>query len=132
MAPSISSRARDTLFLVGIGAAVLAASTVGCTSKIKPQIAAPVPTIDIVPGAFNKGMMAFSPDTLTVHVNDTVRMHNGDSTLHDIEPLTAGNPGWGNVSPGGNVDTQVTALGTFTYVCAIGGHTMIGTLVVAP
>jgi plastocyanin len=59
-------------------------------------------------------------------------MHNGDSILHDIEPLNAGGPGWGSIASGVDIDTKVTATGTFTYVCAIGGHTMLGTLIVAP
>jgi len=132
MAPSISSRARGFLILTVLGAPLVVLAASGCTNKMKPAAVASGPTINIVMGAFNKGMMAFSPDTLTVHVNDTVRMHNGDTILHDIEPLVAGNPGWGNISGGGHADTQVTATGTFTYVCAIGGHTMQGTLIVAP
>jgi plastocyanin len=96
-----------------------------------PPVAA---TIQIVPNAFNQGMMAFVPDTVTVHVNDVVRLHNGDSILHDIEPLTTGNiAGWGNISGGQSVDmAPVTTTGTFTYVCAIGGHTMIGRVIVLP
>ena len=71
-------------------------------------------------------------ETVTVHVNDTVRMHNGDAILHDIEPLSAGNPGWGAIAGGANIDTKLTAAGTFTYVCAVPGHNMVGTLIVAP
>jgi plastocyanin len=117
-------------------AGALAIAT-GCTSKLTdmggaPTGPRPAATITIVPGAFDKGMMAFSPDTVSVHVNDTVRLHNGDSIVHDIEPLTPGNPGWGTVSAGQDVDTQVTAAGTFTYVCAISGHAMVGRLIVAP
>jgi plastocyanin len=118
--------------LTFLGAAVVAVAAPGCTSKMKTAVVVPGPTINIVPGAFNKGMMAFSPDTITVHLNDTVRMHNGDSILHDIEPLSTGGPVWGSISGGSNSDVQATSLGTFHYVCAIGGHTMSGVLIVAP
>ncbi len=135
MAPSISSRARGFLILTILGAAVVAVVAPGCTSKMKNTLGGgttPNATINIVTNASTKGMMAFAPDTITVHVNDTVRMHNGDAILHDIEPLSAGNPGWGAIAGGANVDTKVTAAGTFTYVCAVPGHNMVGTLIVAP
>ena len=132
MAPRFSTRPRAPHPFLALALVAGALAAFGCTSKIKTPVVSTVPTINIVPSAATKGMLAFSPDSIAVHVNDTVRMHNGDSILHDIEPLTPGDPGWGNVSAGQSVDTQATAIGTFTYVCAVPGHTMIGKLTVLP
>ena len=92
----------------------------------------PNSTIEIVPGAFNKGMMAFSPDRDTVHVGNIVRMHNGDSITHNIQADAGSFPVWGSLP--GNTGSNVTAnaAGSFGYHCIIGGHTMQGTLVVLP
>ena len=139
MAPLNSSRPRvpRAFLLVALVGGIVAVT--GCTSKMKNTVggggtSAPPPaaTIVIVPSAFSKGMMAFSPDTVTVHVNDTVRMHNGDSAVHDIEPLTPGIPGWGVISAGQDVDARVTAAGSFMYLCTVSGHNMTGHLIVVP
>ena len=89
-------------------------------------------TIHIVAGAFNKGMMAFNPETTTVQVNKVVAMHNGDSITHVIQTVTAGGPSWGTVSPGNSSNATATQAGTFTFHCTVGGHTMSGVLVVNP
>jgi plastocyanin len=88
--------------------------------------------IHIVAGAFNKGGMAFSPETDTVHVNQVVRIQNDDSVLHNITTVTAGGPSWGAISAGGFKDATATAAGTFQFHCIVAGHTMSGTLVVLP
>jgi plastocyanin len=92
----------------------------------------PNSTITIVPGAFDKGMMAFSPPIDTVHVGNVVRMQNGDTSTHDIQADTGGFPSWGSLP--GNTGSNVTAsaVGTFGYHCVVSGHTMTGTLVVVP
>jgi len=92
----------------------------------------PNSTITIVPNAFNLGMMAFSPASDTVHVGNIVRMHNGDSITHNIQPDAGAFPSWGSLP--GNTGSNVTAntAGTFGYHCTIGSHTMSGTLVVLP
>jgi plastocyanin len=136
----VSSIRQRGLVVRGLTVAALVIVAAGCSNKMKDTVGGgggggttPHATINIVPGAFNKGMMAFSPATTTVSVNGIVRMHNGDSTTHDIEPLTAGHPGaWGVVGGGASSDIMVTTTGTFTYVCAIAGHTMSGTLIVTP
>jgi len=89
-------------------------------------------TITIVPNAFNKGMMAFSPASDTVHVGQTVRMHNGDSITHNIQPDTGGFPSWGSLPANTGVTITANAAGTFGYHCTIASHTMTGTLVVLP
>jgi len=137
MAPSFTLRTRGIASRGLAVAALLIVVAAGCTSKMKTVVpgggGGPVPnaTITIVPNAFNKGMMAFSPDTVTVPLNGLVRMHNGDSIQHDIEPLVASTPGqWGILSGGASADITAGTAGTFTFVCAIGGHTMSGTLIV--
>jgi len=137
MAPRISSRPRVSVWLGALAIAAGAAALAGCTQKLSeapvvPGGSPPAATIEIVPSAATKGMLAFSPDTVTVHVNDTIRLHNGDSIQHDIEPLSPGDPGWGAISPGQSLDTHATATGTFTFVCAIAGHTMVGRIIVTP
>jgi len=140
MASSISPRPRAPRVFLAVALAGFTVAAIGCTSKMKDTVGAgggtggtpPAATITIVPDAFNKGMMAFAPDTVTVHVNDIVRVHNGDSIQHDIEGLTPGDPSWGPLSAGQNHDTQVTATGTKTFVCAIAGHSMIGRVIVTP
>lgn len=89
-------------------------------------------TITIVPGAFNKGMMAFSPDSDTIHVGQTVRMNNGDSQGHNIQPNAGSFPSWGSIPAGAGVTLTANAAGTFPYHCTVNGHTMTGTLVVLP
>ena len=88
--------------------------------------------ITIVPGAFNQGMMAFSPPIDTVRVGDVVRMNNNDSATHNIQPDTGTFPSWGSLPGTTGANVTATAAGTFGYHCVIGGHTMTGSLVVLP
>jgi plastocyanin len=93
----------------------------------------PNSTITIVTGAFNKGAMAFSPPSDTVHVGDVVRMQNGDnSTNHRIQPDAGTFQSWGSLPGGTGSNVTATAAGTYGYHCVVGGHTMTGTLVVVP
>jgi plastocyanin len=92
----------------------------------------PNSTIEIVPGAFNKGMMAFSPASDTVHVNDVVRMHNSDSVTHNIQADNGTFPVWGGLPGNTGSNVTATAAGTFGYHCIVSGHSMQGTLVVLP
>jgi plastocyanin len=88
--------------------------------------------ITIVPGAFTTGMMAFNPPIDTVHVGQTVRMNNGDSQGHNIQPDAGAFPSWGSIPGGAGVTLTASAAGTFPYHCTVNGHTMNGTLVVLP
>jgi plastocyanin len=90
----------------------------------------PNATIEIDSGAFNKGNMAFSLASTTVHVGNVVRMHNGDSITHNIQADTGSFPSWGSLGPNAGSNVTATAQGTFGYHCVVGGHTMTGTLVV--
>ena len=76
-------------------------------------------------------MMAFSPPSDTVHVGDVVRMHNGDSLNHNIQPETGATfPSWGSLPANTGSNVTATAAGTFAYHCIVNGHNMTGTLVV--
>jgi len=88
--------------------------------------------ITIVPGAFDDGMMAFSPPIDTVHVGNVVRMNNGDSIAHNIQADTGSFPVWGSLPQGTGANVTASAAGTFGYHCIVNGHTMSGTLVVLP
>ena len=89
-------------------------------------------TINIVAGAATLGMAAFSAPSATVHVGNVVRLHNGDSITHNIQPDAGGFPSWGNLPANTNADVTATTVGTFGYHCTIASHTMTGTLVVQP
>jgi plastocyanin len=89
-------------------------------------------TITIVSGAFNKGMMAFSPASAAANVGNVVRLHNGDTLTHDVVTVTANGPTWGTIGPGADRDVTVNLAGTFDYHCIVSGHTMSGTIVVSP
>jgi plastocyanin len=113
-----------------IGSTVLVAGCKKTTSGgggVTPDV-----TINIVPGAFNKGMMAFSPASATAHVGNVVRLHNGDTLTHDIVTVTANGPTWGSIGQGANRDVTVNTQGTFAYHCIVSGHTMSGEVVVQP
>lgn len=117
-----------TLLLIGITG--LAA---GCKdSSTGGGGATPDVTINIVAGAFNKGMMAFSPANAAAHVGNVVRLHNGDTLTHNIVTVTTNGPTWGVLGPGANRDVTVNTTGTFTYQCIVSGHTMSGSIVVSP
>ena len=104
----------------------------GCKSDNGGGGATPNVTINIVSGAFNKGMMAFSPASATARVGNVVRMHNGDSITHNIQTVTAGGPTWGTIGAGTNRDVTVTATGVYNYHCVVSGHTMTGSIDVQP
>ncbi len=120
---------------IGVWAVVVLAglaALAGCKQSSTGGGVTPNVTINIVPGAFNKGMAAFSPSKATARVGNLVRLHNGDSITHSIQTVTAGGPTWGMISANTNRDVTVTTVGRFEYKCVIGGHIMSDTLVVDP
>jgi plastocyanin len=60
---------------------------------------------------------AFSPATLTVKVNSTVKWTNNDSYAHTVSSDT-GLFDSGSLSSGASFSRQFTSTGTFTYHCA--------------
>ena len=72
--------------------------------------------------------MAFSPQTITVAVNTTVKWTNNDAISHTVTSDT-GLFNSGTLAPAGTFSFQFTAAGTFTYHCSI--HTdMTATVIV--
>lgn len=72
--------------------------------------------------------MAFSPATLTISVNSTVKWTNNDGVTHTVTSDAALFDS-GNIAPGGAYSRTFTTAGTYSYHCAI--HTyMLGTIIV--
>jgi plastocyanin len=71
--------------------------------------------------------LAFSPNTITVPVNTTVKWTNQDGVTHTVTSNT-GLFDSGNIPGGGTFIFQFTAQGTFPYHCKI--HNMQGTIIV--
>jgi plastocyanin len=71
---------------------------------------------------------AFSPQTITVHVGDTVTWSNADVQSHTA---TADNGAWntGTITGGSSMSVTLSTAGTFAYHCNI-HRTMTATLVV--
>jgi plastocyanin len=71
---------------------------------------------------------SFSPKTLTVSVNSTVKWTNSDGIAHTV---TSDNAVWdsGNISAGGSFSFTFTSAGTFNYHCTI-HPAMTGTIIV--
>jgi plastocyanin len=72
---------------------------------------------------------AFSPQSVTVHVGDTVTWSNADLQSHTA---TADDGSWntGTIAGNGSKSVTVTSAGTFTYHCNI-HRSMTATLVVS-
>lgn len=60
--------------------------------------------------------MAFSPQTLTISVNTTVKWTNKDAVTHTATSTTAVFDS-GNLSNGGTFSYKFTTAGTFNYYC---------------
>ena len=120
------------LWAIVVGAGVAGLMGCGGNSNNNTGGVTPNSIISIVPGAFNKGAMAFSPASDTVHVGHIVRMQNNDGMTHVIMPSTTGGPNWGTISGGRFADYTATATGTWPYHCTVASHTMSGELVVLP
>jgi plastocyanin len=70
---------------------------------------------------------AFSPETVTVNVGDTVTWHNQDATAHTA--TDSGNFDTGNIAAGASKSVTFHSAGTFGYICVIHPQ-MSGTVVV--
>lgn len=89
--------------------------------------------IHIKSGSSSAGANAFSPDTATVAVGQTVQWVNDDAMVHTAT-ANGGTFNTGNIS-GGGVSAVVSISGSSgvrAYHCAIVGHNMTGALNVTP
>ncbi|HEX7078046.1 MAG TPA: hypothetical protein VF363_06480 [Candidatus Eisenbacteria bacterium] len=126
--------ARSLGILIAFGAA-LGLSTVSCNGGKNPTSPGGGGTtadvvIHVVSGAFNRGAGAYSPDTATVAVGQTVQWVNDDGMAH-----TATGTGFNASIPASGVSAPVTitgGAGIRAYHCAVVGHTMTGALNVTP
>jgi len=71
---------------------------------------------------------AFTPRSITVPVNTTIKWTNKDGMIHTVTSST-GLFDSGNISSGGVYSRQFTATGTYPYVCTIHAG-MTGTVTV--
>jgi plastocyanin len=82
----------------------------------------------------------FNPQTITIHVGQTVVWRNDDAVLHTTTSGScSGNtctpaPGWdsGTLNTGQSFSRTFDTAGTFGYYCRIHGAAMQGTVVVVP
>ncbi len=74
----------------------------------------------------------FSPNSLTVPVNTTMKWTNNDAILHTVTSTTVPASGTFDqqVSPGTSVCLKFTSAGTFNYHCSIHPATMIGVVTI--
>ena len=73
--------------------------------------------------------MAFSPQTVTINVGDTVVWTNKDSVSHTVTSDSGAELGSNSLSKSGTYSHTFTMAGTYKYHCAI--HTsMKGTIIV--
>jgi len=89
--------------------------------------------IHILSGSANAGANAYSPDTATVAVGQTVQWVNDDAMVHTAT-ANGGTFNTGNVAAGGQsaLVTIGGASGVRAYHCAVVGHNMTGALNVTP
>ncbi|HEX7414791.1 MAG TPA: cupredoxin domain-containing protein [Bacteroidia bacterium] len=71
---------------------------------------------------------AFSPSSITVAVNTTIKWTNKDGMAHTVTS-TSGLFDSGNISSGSTYSHQFTATGTYAYKCTIHSG-MSGTVIV--
>jgi len=101
-------------------------------------------TISIISGASSACTSAYSPDSITISVGETITWENNDTIDHtvtstsDIGPActegggsTTGLPlNSGIIAAGGTFSHTFDTAGTYHYVCTISGHLMRGTVIV--
>lgn len=71
---------------------------------------------------------AFTPSSITVAVNTTIKWTNKDGMAHTVTS-TSGLFDSGNIGSGGTYSRQFTATGTYAYKCTI-HSSMSGTVIV--
>ena len=73
--------------------------------------------------------LAFSPDTLTISVGDTVTWTNSDSVKHLVASSGIGGIASSTLNPGASYSKTFTKAGTYAYHCEI-HPSMKGTIIV--
>jgi plastocyanin len=104
---------------------------------VQPAPTPPPTTVQVVVVMQN---IAFNPQTITIHVGQTVVWRNDDTVPHTTTSGScSGNvctpaPGWdsGTLNPGQSFSHTFDTAGTFGYYCRIHGAAMQGTVVVVP
>ena len=100
--------------------------------------------ISIISGASLACTTAFSPDSITILVGDTVTWENNDTVAHTVTStsdsgpectaggdLTTGLPlNSGPIAANGTFSHTFDTAGTYDYVCTVSGHLMRGTVIV--
>jgi len=104
--------------------------TVGVCGACKKTSNTSTPSTSSGPGTNEVWMQntAFTPSSITVSVNTTIKWTNKDGMIHTVTSTT-GLFDSGNISSGGVYSRQFTATGTFPYKCAIHSG-MTGTVIV--
>ena len=101
-------------------------------------------TISIISGASSACTTAYSPDSITILIGDTVTWTNDDTMEHTVTSTSDSGPectAGGGSTTGLPLDSGIIAsngifshtfdtAGTYYYVCTISGHLMRGTVIV--
>ena len=101
-------------------------------------------TITIISGASSACTSAYSPNSITISVGETVTWENNDTMEHTVTSTsdsgpactagggtTTGSPlNSGVIAPNGTFSHTFDTAGTYNYVCTISGHLMRGTVIV--
>jgi plastocyanin len=112
---------------------LLGLTLIGCNGKnpSSPGKTATV-VVHIVPGSSKSGSLAYSPDTVSVAVGQTVQWINDDSMGHTATELPSGFD-TGTIGGGSSKTITVTgATGLRPYHCSVVDHDMTGALNVTP
>ena len=100
--------------------------------------------ISIIAGASTACTSAYSPNSITILVGDTVTWTNNDSVAHTVTSTSDSGPACtagGGLTTGSPLDSPIIApngtfshtfdtAGTYYYVCTIADHEMRGTVIV--
>ena len=101
-------------------------------------------TISINSGKSLDCTSAYSPDSITILVGDTVTWENNDSVAHTVTSTSDSGPECtavgglltrapldsGLIASNGTFSHTFETAGTYYYVCTISGHLMRGTVIV--
>ena len=115
---------------LSIFAMMLLLLTVSICGACKKSSNTTTPSSSSGPGTNEVWMQntAFTPSSITVSVNTTIKWTNKDGMIHTVTSTT-GLFDSGNISSGGVYSRQFTTTGTFPYKCAIHSG-MTGTVIV--